>query len=264
MSTPIMISSRDNPGFRHLRSLVEDARYRRAQGRTVIDGAHLLCAALDAALPLIRVVWAESADSHEIEDLRHRCAALGVPASQFAAPLFRALSPVDTPTGVLAEIAIPASVLALPDDADVLVLDGVQDAGNLGSLLRSAAAAGIRHAWLGEGCAQAWSPKVLRAGMGAHFLLHIEERVALDARVAEFDGLRIATLLSAGSRSLYQCDLRARSLWLFGAEGRGLSAELAALANLPVTIPMPGGAESLNVAAAAAVCLFEQLRQRQM
>ncbi|MEC5396363.1 TrmH family RNA methyltransferase [Uliginosibacterium sp. H1] len=256
------LSSRDNPTFRHLRALAEEARYRREQGRTVIDGAHLLRAALDAGVAPTMTAWVDAPLDTELAALQQRCADAGVPAISLPPNLFKVLSPVDAPTGVLAEIVIPD---ASGDDGalvDVIALEGVQDAGNLGTLLRTAAAAGIRHAWLGEGCAQAWSPKVLRAGMGAHFLLGIRERVDLSAQIAAFAGARLATVLADDAQTVFDCDLRGPVCWLFGAEGRGLSPALAALATRRVFIPMPGGAESLNVAAAAAVCLFEQVRQR--
>ncbi|MDQ8021243.1 MAG: RNA methyltransferase [Moraxellaceae bacterium] len=261
-----LISSRDNPTFRHLKALAEEARYRREQGRTVIDGAHLLRAALDAGVVPLTTVWADLPLDAELASLQEQCADAGIRAIGLPGNLFKALSPVDTPTGVLAEIAIPEAIAegraGESGLVDVIALEGVQDAGNLGTLLRTAAAAGIRRAWLGEGCAQAWSPKVLRAGMGAHFLMGIRERVDLLAQVSAFAGQRLATVLADDAQAVFDCDLAGPSCWLFGAEGRGLSPGLAALATRRVYIPMPGGAESLNVAAAAAVCLFEQVRQR--
>ncbi|HAY09490.1 MAG TPA: RNA methyltransferase, partial [Thauera sp.] len=106
--------------------------------------------------------------------------------------LFAHVSPVDTPSGILALIDLPAPTGNLPFRADVLALDGIQDPGNLGTILRTAAAAGVHHVLLGEGCAQAWAPRVLRAGMGAHFLLQLEERVDLPNRLVDFPGSRIA------------------------------------------------------------------------
>jgi TrmH family RNA methyltransferase len=114
---------------------------------------------------------------------------------------------------------------------------------------------------LTAGCAQAWSPRALRAGMGAQFLLRIREQADVAALLQHYPGPILATGLQGGARALYEHDLRGAVAWLFGAEGRGLSPELTALASAVVVIPMPGAVESLNVAAAAAVCLFEQVRQ---
>jgi TrmH family RNA methyltransferase len=186
------------------------------------------------------------------------------PADQtlvFPDALFRQVSPVDAPTGILALVAIP-EVDSAAVQASCVLLDGVQDAGNVGSILRSAAACGLRHALLTKGCARAWSPKVLRSAMGAHCFLSIRENIEAADSLRDFPGQRLATRLDAGARSLYELNLTGPVAWLFGNEGAGLSPEVSALASASVLIPMPGGMESLNVAAAAAVCLFEEVRQK--
>jgi TrmH family RNA methyltransferase len=161
----------------------------------------------------------------------------------------------------LAVIVQPAALsLAVPQSSCV-ILDTVQDTGNLGTILRSAAAAGIDEVFLSEGCAQAWSPRVLRAAMGAHFVLTIQEKTDIAALVASFKGQVLATGLQQ-AKSLYDLDLTQATAWLFGSEGQGLSEPIMALAHQQVIIPMAQGVESLNVAAAAAVCLFEQRRQK--
>ncbi len=144
---------------------------------------------------------------------------------------------------------------------DCLLLEEIQDAGNLGSILRTAAAAGVREVHLSRGSAFAWSPRVLRAGQGAHFSLAIREGAALAEVAAAFRGSVVATAPDA-PESLFALDLRPPVAWIFGNEGAGISPALAAQATHRAHIPMPGGAESLNVAAAAAVCLFEAVRQR--
>ena len=140
------------------------------------------------------------------------------------------------------------------------MLEDIQDPGNLGSILRSAAAAGVRHAMLSKRCAQAWSPRVLRAAMGAHFVLNIYEFVDLPDAARAFQGTVVATCTRA-PRSVYDVDLTSGIALLFGNEGAGLSCELLAAAHEVVAIPMPGRVESLNVAATVAVCLFERVRQ---
>lgn len=254
------ITSRDNALVKRLRALAESSRERRDSGQTVLDGVHLIDAALAAGLPLQHIVVSEQGMTRsEIVALLDACEAF--PSSLLPDAIFAQVSPVDSPSGVLAIIDTPAPPERMLSKT-VVALDGVQDPGNLGTILRTAAAAGVRDVLLGAGCAQAWSPRVLRAGMGGHFRLAIRERVDIPAALAGFPGAILATLPEGTSASLYTLDLAGPVAWLFGAEGAGLSAEVAALATQGVRIPMPGEVESLNVGAAVAVCLFEQVRQR--
>jgi TrmH family RNA methyltransferase len=174
--------------------------------------------------------------------------------------LFRELSSVATPSGILAIVATPRRRAQPEAPGTCVMLEDVQDPGNIGSILRCAAAAGVTEIYLSGGCVHAWSPRVLRAGMGAHFALEIYEGVDLAALVARYRGTVLAAVRDA-ARSLYSVDLRGQVGLLFGNEGAGLSAALREAAHLQIAIPMPGKAESLNVAAAAAVCLFERVRQ---
>ncbi len=251
------IISRDNPTFKQLKKLTESARERRKSGRTLLDGIHLIEAGLAAGLvPAMLVASEAGASSAEIAELMARVTA----PAKIVLPdvLFAEISPVETPTGILGMIDIPA--LRVPESPDfALMLEDLQDPGNLGSILRSAAAAGVRVAWLSTGCVDAWSPKVLRAGMGAHFVLPIVERVDLPRVVSEFCGETLAACLQGDP--LYDLDLRGPVAFMIGNEGAGLSGELIAAAGRRFTIPMPGRVESLNAAAAAAVCLFERTRQ---
>jgi len=182
---------------------------------------------------------------------------LVVPSAVFAS---LAVLPVEV--GVLAVIPRPAAPAARRGNF-VLALDEVQDPGNVGSMLRSAAAAGISDAYLSPGCAFAWSPKVLRAGMGAHFSLEIHEGTALPAWAHAFraEGGTLATLVAVGGQSLFEARLAAPLALVTGNEGAGVSAALRDAADLRLTIPMPGGIESLNAAAAAAIALFECVRR---
>ena len=144
---------------------------------------------------------------------------------------------------------------------DCLLIEYLQDPGNLGSLLRSAAAAGVRNVLLSEKTVYAWSPKVLRAGQGAHFALTIYEGVDLAAALPRLAVPLLATS-SHAALSLFEADLTAPVAWLFGNEGAGVSAMMLQRARTQVAIPMPGAAESINVAAAGAICMFEAVRQR--
>lgn len=255
------ITSRDNAAIKRLHALATSARDRRSMGQTLLDGAHLVQAALDANWPLRELVVSDQGLAHpEIARMVERCQ----PATtlHLTDSLFAHVSPVDTPSGLMAVIDLPQEAPRSVFSDSLLVLDGVQDSGNLGTILRTAAAAGLRDVLLTPGCAQAWSPRVLRAGMGGHFCLRIHEQVDAAAVLGGYSGQVLATGLGSGARALYDCDLTGPVAWLFGAEGRGLSAEVAALARGMLVIPMPGAVESLNVGAAAAICLFEQVRQR--
>jgi RNA methyltransferase, TrmH family len=246
------ITSRDNPRLRRWRDLVRDAAARRDERAAVIEGAHLVAAALDADIPLKALILGKSGAARP--DLASLAARAGKTAVLLPDALFRQLSGTEAPAGIAAEIALPQATLALGSAPGCVFLDGIQDAGNVGAILRSAAAFGVRHAALGPGCADAWSPKVLRAGMGAHFAMRLGPVEDLAAAVEEFGG-SVLCAVPRGGVPLSGAPMAGRIGWIFGAEGRGVSAELLARATA-VTIPMPGGVESLNVAAAAAICFY--------
>ena len=251
-----VIRSRDNPRVRRWQKLANSGRARRAEGRTLLEGTHLVAAALDAGATLEALIVAEEQQARpEIAELVRRH---GQAPVVLAEAIFARLVTTDTPAGVAAEFAIPRREPELR--ASCVFLDGVQDAGNVGTLLRSAAAFGIGDVVLGVGCADAWSPKVLRAGMGAHFGLRLATGADLEQAVGRFAGTLACTVVRDGL-PVGEADLTGPIGWLFGAEGQGVSAALARRAGLRVTIPMPGGAESLNVAAAAAICFYERARQ---
>ncbi|CAB1368072.1 TrmH family RNA methyltransferase [Denitratisoma oestradiolicum] len=252
------LSSRDNPTVRQLRLLAEDAREQRRQGRTLLDGPHLVSTYRQrVGLPRLLVVSESGLDKPELEAL------LALHPGQetlcLKDSLFREISGTAAPVGILALIDIPATPPG-PARGSCLLLDAVQDAGNLGSILRTAAAAGLGDIFLGPGCAGVWTPKVLRAGQGAHFSLAIRERADLAAVIRGYPG-RVLTTAVEGGQSLYALDLRGSVAWLFGSEGRGVDSSLASLAQGRVTIPLISEMESLNVAAAAAICIYESVRQ---
>ncbi len=251
-----VIQSSANPHFKRLKKIADSARTRRDLGRSLLDGPHLLQAYADTGLPLALLILRQGCVEHpEVAACLQRFP--DSPRLIFSPALFDALSPVQTPVGILGEFAIPMPP-QLKSQSGVL-LENIQDPGNLGTILRSAAAAGIDAAYLNQACADAWSPKVLRAAMGAHFLVALHEEQNLAQIAAEFDVV-IATT-SHSQTSIYDLDLRGRVGFIFGNEGAGLSAESLRCTSLQAQIPMPGKIESLNVAAAAAICLFERVRQ---
>lgn len=250
------IISADNPQYKQLKKLATNARERRKCGQTLLDGVHLLQALADTGGSVdLLIVRQGSGDESEIKQAVQRFAAAEV--IELGAALFDAISPVETPVGILALYTIPTFDEITPEFA--VLLENIQDPGNLGTILRTAAAAGVEAVYLSKGCAEAWSPKALRAAMGAHFALAIHEQADLVQLCAHLPRV-VATRLDA-SQSLYDLNLHGSVAFLFGNEGAGLSDELAQCATDNITIPMPGKAESLNVAAAAAVCLFERVRQ---
>jgi TrmH family RNA methyltransferase len=254
------ISSRDNPLYKELKHLATSSQARRRAQRTLLDGVHLCSAYLaQRGLPALCVVG-ESAQSHpEVAALLVRCAH----AQCIVLPdaLYHALSQVEHGVDLLFVIDTPPAHPPGVLSGDAVLLDNVQDPGNLGSILRSAAAAGIVSVYCSPGTVFAWSPKVLRAGMGAHFGLEIHEHVDLVA-LLEATSVPVLATSSHASARLYDMDLRRPVAWLFGHEGQGVSEQLLALASHQVAIPHLGEMESLNVAASAAICLFEQVRQK--
>ena len=253
------IDSSANPRFKDLCRLVESSRERKKAGRSVLDGAHLIAAYREhVGMPEQVAVSRLGLQNPEIRALLDGMKGLDTVVLSDA--LFKTLSSVVTPTGVLAVVETPRLRPVPGEMGACVMLEDLQDPGNLGSILRTCAAADIRHVLLSSGSAHAWSPRVLRAAMGAHFVLTLYEGVDLQAAARGFTGQRVATR-QRSSRTVFETDLTGNVALLLGNEGAGLSAGLLAAADTVVSIPMPGIAESLNVAAAAAVCLFERVRQ---
>jgi len=251
------LTSRDNPRVKLLRKLVADVSKQRKEGLTIADGPHLIRACIEHAYPINTIVVSEAGlRLPEIEGLIE--ATVGTECLLVPESIFRELSGTVSPVGILAVIQIPPAVIwqeTLSMTSNWVVLDSIQDAGNLGSILRSAAAFGLENIVLGKGCAAAWSPKVIRAAQGAHFSLSLYEVVDLLDAIRGYRGKSIAMVLDGEI-------LRPSSLsggpyaWVFGNEGRGISPELISLCTERISIPMAKGTESLNVAAAAAICFF--------
>ncbi|MES2298214.1 MAG: RNA methyltransferase [Pseudomonadota bacterium] len=260
------ITSRENPLYKELKQLAGSSQARRKAGQTLLDGVHLCQAYLELrGLPPRAIVSGGALANPEVSAILAELAArAGGDASIIVLPdaLYKAISQVEHGVGLMFLIDTPA--LAVPDHLLVssVLLDNLQDPGNVGSILRSAAAAGIKQVYCSAGTAFCWSPKVLRAAMGAHFVLDIFENVDLAALIK---ASKIAVLATSGyaSKRLYDVDLRQSVAWLLGHEGQGVADDLLALASEQVVIPHQGRIESLNVAACAAVCFFEQMRQNQ-
>ena len=257
------ISSRDNALYKELKQLATSAQARRKAGRSLLDGVHLAQAYLQGAGKPEFCIVAESALHHaEVAPVLAQCEAAGSQCICLPDALYQSASQVENGVGLLLVIATPQPSAPSALTTSAVLLDGLQDPGNLGSILRSAAAAGIDQVFCSAGTAAAWSPKVLRAGMGAHFQLEIFENADL-LSLCKGSAIPVLATSSYAQKTIYQTDLAQPVAWLFGHEGQGVADDLLDAASDKVVIPHLGEMESLNVAAAAAVCFFEQVRQKQ-
>ncbi len=242
------ISSRDNAFVKDLKRLAQDNTAYRKQGQVWLEGDHLCRAALTRGLQPITAVFSESFWP-EAQSIYAQAAAKIIVLSDV---IFADISGLESPARMGFLLELPASTSLLPEVATV-ILDRVQDAGNVGSILRSAAAFGFKQVLALKGTAALWSPKVLRAGMGAHFGLTLIE--SLTPEMLQTLQVPLVVTSSHQGQLLHQQTLPHPCAWVLGHEGQGVSEALMAHAALSVRIAQPGGEESLNVAAAAAICL---------
>ena len=256
MAEPRAISSKDNPLLVRVRKLVADPGAYRKLGEVWLEGDHL-CAAFAArgGRALQAVLTSQAWQRPALRELAGQAASVAIVPPE----LMAGLSTLESPPAIGFLVATPTAPAITPNAATV-VLDRLQDAGNVGAILRSASAFGFAQVVALKGTAALWSPKVLRAGMGAHFGLRLVEGVDAAALAALRMPL-LATSSHAG-QALHEVDLPWPCAWVLGHEGQGVSAELQQRCAIALRIPQPGGEESLNVAAAAAVCLYESARQR--
>ncbi|CAN7486628.1 RNA methyltransferase [Acidovorax sp. LjRoot74] len=247
-SSVIAIHSRDNTFVKDLRRLAQDTTAYRKQGRVWLEGDHLCRAALTRGLRASVAVFSESFWPLA----RDEYAQSAIKTIVLADALFADISGLESPARMGFILDLPASAALRPDAATV-VLDRVQDAGNVGSILRSASAFGFRQVVAIKGSAALWSPKVLRAGMGAHFALDLIEGVGLE----DVQALKVPLLVTSSHAGdyLHRAALPWPCAWVMGHEGQGVSSALEERAAQCIRIAQPGGEESLNVAAAAAICL---------
>jgi TrmH family RNA methyltransferase len=249
------ITSRDNPLLVKLRRLAQDpAAYRRA-GEIWLEGDHLCSAFAQHGGVASQAVITEAAWA--VADWR-KLAGRAARVAVVPPMLMASLSTLESPPALGFVVPWPGPGTLEPGLASV-VLDRLQDAGNVGSILRSASAFGFKQVIALKGTAGLWSPKVLRAAMGAHFGLRLVE----SGSAADLDALAVPLVATSShaSQALHEVRLPPLCAWLFGHEGQGLAAELARRCALTLAIPQPGGEESLNVASAAAVCMYESCRQ---
>ncbi|MGY4829339.1 TrmH family RNA methyltransferase [Sphaerotilaceae bacterium SBD11-9] len=250
------ISSRDNPLLVRLRKLAGDPGAYRKQGEVWLEGDHLCSAYLKRGGAVPQAVITEPAwETPALRELAMHADAVAI----IPAALMAGLSTLESPAPLAFALSWKGPGELNPAAASV-VLDRLQDAGNVGAVIRSAAAFGFSQVVALKGTAALWSPKVLRAGMGAHFGLNLVE-VADEAALS---GLAVPLLATSShaAQSIHQVALPWPCAWVMGHEGQGVSPALMQRCSQTLRIPQPGGEESLNVAAAAAVCLYESTRQR--
>lgn len=248
MSETTLLTSRDNPLLKELRKLSQDNTAYRKAGRYWVEGDHLCSAALQRGLRPLVAVYAESfVPLAPVEYAQAASKNVAIPDA-----LFAEISALESPAKVGFVLELPRDTAMVPLAATV-ILDRVQDAGNVGSILRSAGAFGFKQVLAMKGTAALWSPKVLRAGMGAHFGLHLVEGLAIDDLAA----LEVPLVVTSSHQGELIQNLRLPQpcAWAMGHEGQGVSDALMARAKYFARIGQPGGEESLNVAAAAAICL---------
>lgn len=258
-----MITSVHNPGVQAVRKLQTQAKARREQGEFVIEGVRLAEEALKSLWEARLVLFTAQLDQRG-QAVVDGFTARNVLVEQVSESVMEAVSQTETPQGILAVLAIKR--LPVPASPHfLLTLDGMRDPGNLGTILRSASAAGVQAVLIAPGCADAWSPKVVRASMGAHFRLPILSLSWFDLKRTLSPGgfnLRVYLADSAAGTSYTRADFRPPLALIIGGEAAGAGDESLSIAADKVHIPMMAGSESLNAAAAASILLFEIQRQR--
>ncbi len=262
------ITSREHPAIKQLVRLQKSARFRKQSRLAVLDGIHLIQSYLSAGnIPHSLIISEAGQKNHAIAALQEHCEEYRSMQNKtqiirVSDLIFQKISPVLSPTGILACIAIPETTCLNRSIQHkfCILLETIQDPGNLGTMLRSAAGAGVNHIFVSPDCTDIWSPKTLRAAMGAHFVLNIHIDCNLTEIASQFQGQVLGTS-PAAAKHLYQFDFTVPTAFVFGNEGSGLSKAMQQAVTDMVAIPMPGKIESLNAAAAASICLYEKVRQ---
>ena len=258
-----MITSVHNPKIQRVRALQGRSSQRRQERAFVVEGVRLAEEALASGWNAELVLFTEGLNPRGREVV-NGFAARGAVVEQVTEPVLHAASDTQNPQGLLA--VLPMGFLSLPATLDfAFIPDEVRDPGNLGAMLRTAAAAGVGVVWLPPGAAAPFAPKVVRAAMGAHFRLRILQE-SWDEIEAQVKGRALQVYLAAaGAGQPYsESDVHGPLALIIGGEAEGAGAEAQRLAAHCVHIPMPGGGESLNAAIAAAILLFEVVRQRSL
>jgi TrmH family RNA methyltransferase len=254
-----MITSTSNARVKHIRSLQARRRARDKSGSFVVEGFRLAQEALDHRIPVEFALYDERLGDRE-RGIINNLARSGAEIEAASERVIAACSLLEEPPKLILVLPIP-QIEPPPSRNLVLILDGISDPGNLGTILRTAAAAEVDGVYLTEQTVDPYNPKVVRGGMGAHFQLPIQHLPKTNPADA-LQGLQIVQAEARTGRPYFQMDWQDPVALVVGSESKGVRDEIAQLTEAAVYIPMPGGFESLNVGVATAVILFEILRQR--
>ncbi len=257
----MIITSAQNPRLQRVRGLLDKRKQREDERAFVVEGVRLAEEGLAAGWTP-ELVLCSTGLSGRGQAVVAGFAQAGAEVLEVAPRLMEAVAGTDSPQGLLAVFAQPAA--SIPETVDfILIADQLRDPGNLGTLLRSAAAAGAQAALLSPGTVDAFSPKVVRSGMGAHYRLPILHLPWDEIHsICDRAGLQVFLADAAGGEVCWDIDLRLPLALLVGGEAEGASPQAVALTGRSIAIPMPGKSESLNAAVAASILLFEVVRQR--
>ena len=254
-----MITSTQNPKIKWIRSLQAHSRFRREEGAFIVEGVRLSEEALAAGWAPQLVLYTDDL-SERGKEVLNGLSTSGATITPVATHVMRAASDTQTPQGILAVFPMQSS--PLPAELDfVLIPDMIRDPGNLGTILRTAAAAGVDAVLLPVGSTDSFAPKVLRSGMGAHF--HLPIQVLSWKEINKLtESLSVHLAMIEGGLLYTQADFSAPCAIIIGGEAHGAGEQAQSLAHNRIYIPMPGRGESLNAAIAAGILLFEVTRQR--
>jgi TrmH family RNA methyltransferase len=256
-----MITSSQNPRLKWIRQLQDSNRERRQAGAFVIEGVRLVEEALKRGWPACLVLYSDEINERGrsvVQGFQQQ----GVETYEVASAVLRSASDTGTPQGLLA--VLQAHTLPVPSTLDfVFIPDSVRDPGNLGTMLRTAAATGVQAVCIPPGTVDPYSPKVLRSAMGAHFCLPVIVQDWVSLRELVHQHSLYCILADSEATSVYTgVNFRRPVVVIVGGEAEGASQEARMLASETVQIPMSGQVESLNAAVAAAVLFYEVVRQR--
>lgn len=256
-----MISSTKNPKVQWIRRLQGKGSERQAEGVIVLEGARLLEEAVNSGWEFKYLVFTEQLSSRGqslVDELKKN----GVQAELVSPHVMRAVSDTKNPQGILAVVNVQK--LPVPEQLDyVVILDQIREPGNLGAILRSASAAGVQLVILVPGTVDAYSPKVLRAGMGAQLNVPVQVKTWHEVEILVRESNLTVFLAEAGKGEVYhQRDFNQPLALIIGSEAEGASETAYSIADALIQIPMPGGGQSLNASVSAGILLFEVARQR--
>ena len=256
----IYIESKDNNLFKHIKKLKE-RRVRDKEGLYILEGLRLIEEAIRAKIEIEYIIISKDYED-KFEDFLIKSNTLNIKTNILANNLFTQIASTENPQGIIAIAKKKNNEKALSGDF-YLICDKVQDPGNLGTIIRTAHAAGVNGIILTKGTVDIYNDKTIRSTMGSIFYIPIfydDENYSIIKSLKE-DGFNLVATSLAESKNFFEEDLKGKTILAVGNEGNGISDELFELADKKVKIPMPGGAESLNVSIATSIILFEKVRQ---